>query len=118
MKKLVSNNGRDWHKKLYEVLWAHNTSPKREICMSQFKLVYGINARVSFPLNLTTKKLQTTAEDYFFQSSLEKRIMYSKKLEEERNEMVDRITKYQMKLKNIFDQNARQRKFMPNDEVL
>ena len=77
--------------KLYEALWEENTSPKRSISMSPFELVYGINAQVSLSLNLAAVKLQTIIEDAYFQSSLEKRIMYLIKLEEERNKMVDKI---------------------------
>jgi transposase InsO family protein len=52
MKKLVSDNGKDWHKKLFEALWADRTSPKRAIGMSPFELVYGIGAQISLPLDL------------------------------------------------------------------
>ena len=44
MKKLVSNNSRDWHKKNYEALWADWITPKRAIGMAPFELVYGIGA--------------------------------------------------------------------------
>ena len=92
MKKLVNNNDRDWKKKLYEALWVDKTSPKRSIGMSHFELVYGINAQVSLPLNLAVTKLQNVIEDAYFQSSLEKRIMYLTKIEEESNKMVDKVT--------------------------
>lgn len=36
MKKLVSENSKDWHKKLYEALWADRISTKRAIGMSPF----------------------------------------------------------------------------------
>lgn len=118
MKKLVSDNGKDWHKKLYEILWADRISPKKEIGMSLFDLVYVIDAQVSLLVNLAASKLQTTIEDSFFQISLEKMIMYLTKLEDERNKMVDRIIEHQMRVKNIFDRNVRPRNFMPGDEVL
>lgn len=44
MKKLVRENFKDWHKKLYEALWADHTSTKRAIGMSPFELVYGVGA--------------------------------------------------------------------------
>lgn len=118
MKKLVSSNGKDWHKRLYEFLWDVKTSPKRVIGMSPFELVYGINAQVSLPLNIVASKLQTIIEDSFFQSSLKKRIMFLMNLEEEGNKMVENIIEHQMRVKNIFDWNARPRKFRPGDEVL
>ncbi|XP_059073216.1 uncharacterized protein LOC131874026 [Cryptomeria japonica] len=72
MRKLVSENFRDWHKKLHEALWADRTSSKRAIGMSPFELVYGIGAQLSLPLELAASKLQTVIEDAFFQNSLEK----------------------------------------------
>ncbi|XP_059070436.1 uncharacterized protein LOC131860086 [Cryptomeria japonica] len=50
LKKLVSENFRDWYKKLYEALWVDRTTPKRAIGMSPFKLFYGVGAQVSLPL--------------------------------------------------------------------
>ncbi|XP_059065757.1 uncharacterized protein LOC131857346 [Cryptomeria japonica] len=95
MKKLVSENAKDWHKRLYEALWADRTSPKREISMSPFELVYGVGAQLSLPLELAASKLQTVIEDTYFQNALEKRIMYLIKIEEEREKLVDHITKHQ-----------------------
>ena len=63
MKNLVSNNSRDWHKKLYEALWADQITPKRVIGMAPFELVYGIGAQVSLPLELSAAKLQSVIED-------------------------------------------------------
>ncbi|XP_059064237.1 uncharacterized protein LOC131856454 [Cryptomeria japonica] len=63
MRKLVSENFRDWHKKLHEALWADQTSPKRAIGMSPFELVYGIGAQISLPLELAASKLQTVHDE-------------------------------------------------------
>ena len=101
MKKIVSSNGRDWYNNLYEALQADKNFPKRSIGMSPFELVYGINVQVSLSLNLAVVKLQTVIEDAYFQSSLEKRIMYLKKLEEERNKMVEKIIEHKMKVKKV-----------------
>ena len=57
MKKLVDEKGRDWHKKLYEVVWANRTSPKRAIGMKPFELVYGVEVQLSLPLELATLNL-------------------------------------------------------------
>lgn len=57
MKKLVSENFKDWHKKLCEALWVDHTSPKRAIGMSSFELVYGVGAQVALPLELVATKL-------------------------------------------------------------
>ncbi|XP_059070752.1 uncharacterized protein LOC131860369 [Cryptomeria japonica] len=82
MRKLVSENLKDWHKKLYEELWADRTSPKRAIGIVSFELVYGIGAQLSLSLELSTTKLQKVIEDQYFQDSLEKRIIFLTKLDE------------------------------------
>lgn len=118
MKKLVSENYKDWHKKLYEDLWADRTSPKRAIGMSPFELVYGTGAQVALPLELTVTKLQTIIEDAYFQNSLEKRIMHLMRIDEERDKLVDQKIEHQMRVKKIFDKRERPWKFMLGDQVL
>ncbi|XP_059067894.1 uncharacterized protein LOC131858614 [Cryptomeria japonica] len=118
MKKLVDDNTWNWHKNLYEALWADRITPKRAIGMAPYELVYGISAKVSLPLELAAVKLQTIIGDRFSQNALEKRVMYLTKLEEEREMIVDRITEHQNKVKKIFDMKARPRGFVKGDEVL
>ena len=86
--------------------------------MTPFEPVNGIGAQVSLPLELSAAKLQLVIEDQFFKNSLEKRIMYLHKFENERNKLVDHITEHQMKVKHIFDKRAKPRQFLKNDEVL
>ncbi|XP_059067908.1 uncharacterized protein LOC131858629 [Cryptomeria japonica] len=95
MKKLVDESAQNWHKKIYEALWANRTTPKRSIGMAPFELVYGVGAKLSLPLELSATKLQTVVEDSFFQNALEKRIMYLTNIEEERELLVDRISEHQ-----------------------
>ncbi|XP_059074593.1 uncharacterized protein LOC131064522 [Cryptomeria japonica] len=109
MKKLVDENSQNWHKKVYEALWADKITPKRAIRMAPFELVYGIGAKLSLPLELSAAKLQTIIEDFFFQNAIEKRVMYLMKLEEEREMLVDRIMEHQNRVKKIFDMRARPR---------
>lgn len=92
MQKLVVENAKDWHKRLYEALWVGRNSPKRAIGMMSFEFVYGVEAKLSLPLKLSAARFQKVIEDEFFQSALEKRIMYLSKNEEERQELVDHIT--------------------------
>ena len=118
MKKLVSNNTQNLHKKLYEALWADIITPKRAIGMTSFELVYGIGAQISLPLELSVTKLQSAIEDPFFHNSLEKRVMYLNKLKEKRDKLVDHITKHQIKVKQIFDMKTRPCNVLKGDEVL
>ncbi|XP_059070642.1 uncharacterized protein LOC131860276 [Cryptomeria japonica] len=88
MKKLVSENFKDWHKRLHETLREDHTSPKRTIGMSPFEIVYGMGAQVSLPLELVASKLQTVIQDVYFQDSLEKRIMHWMRIDEEMDKLV------------------------------
>ncbi len=117
-KKLVDEKGRDWHKRLYEAVWADRTSPKRAIGMTPFEFIYGVEAQLSLPLELVTLNLQKSIEDEVFQSSIEKRILYLQRIEEERRELVDHITHHQARVKRIFDQKERPWRFMKGDQVL
>ncbi|XP_059065844.1 uncharacterized protein LOC131857379 [Cryptomeria japonica] len=92
--KLVDENARNWNMKVYEALWADIIMPKRAIGMTPIELVYGIDTKLSLPLELLAAKLQTVVEDSFFQNALEKRVMYLMKLEEEREMLVDRIMEH------------------------
>ena len=50
IKKLLEQNKRAWHTKLKYALWADRIYAKREIGMSPFQLVYGVE--VIFPASL------------------------------------------------------------------
>jgi transposase InsO family protein len=41
LKKIVSTNQKDWHKKLLNALWASRITPKNSTRHSPFSLVYG-----------------------------------------------------------------------------
>ena len=92
VKKLVSDNQKTWHKKIHEALWADRVTPKRAIGISPFELVYGTEANLPLPLELATNKLRIVIEDDVYKDGLEKTILYLRKLEEEREEIVDHIT--------------------------
>ena len=82
-------------------------TPKRAIGISPFELVYGIEANLPLPLELATSKLRAVIEDDIYNDSLEKRILYLTKLEEERAETEDYITQHQMQVKKLFDKKTR-----------
>ena len=92
MKKLVSENQKDWHKRLHEALWEDRVTPKKAIGISPFELLYRVEASLPLLLEFSIYKLQQVIKDPIFQNGLEKCIMYLSKLEEEHNMMVDHIT--------------------------
>ncbi|XP_059066846.1 uncharacterized protein LOC131858024 [Cryptomeria japonica] len=63
MQKLVAENAKDWHKRLYEALLEDKISPKRAIGMTPFELVYKVEAQLPLPLELSAARLQKVIED-------------------------------------------------------
>ena len=118
VKKLVSDNQKTSYKKIHEALWVDRVTPKREIGISPFELVYETKANLTVPLELATNKLRMVIEDDIYKDGLEKRILYLTNLEEEREEIVDHITQHQMRVKDLFDKNTRPQKFIVGDSVL
>ena len=90
----MSDNQKNWHKKIHEALWGDRVTSKRVIRISPFELVYGTEANLPLPLELATSKLRAVIEDDIYRDGLEKRIVYLTKLEEERVEIVDHITQH------------------------
>lgn len=83
------------------MLWEDRVTPKREIGISPFELVYGTEANLALPLELAMRKLRTIIEDDIYKDGLEKRVWYLRKIEEEREEIVDHITQHWMHVKNF-----------------
>ena len=90
--KLVSDNQKTWHKKIHEALWANRVTPKRAIGIFPFELVYETEGNLPLPLELATNKIKTMIEDNIYKDGLEKRILYLRRLGEEREEIIDHIT--------------------------
>lgn len=107
VKKLVSYNLKTWHKKIHEALWMDRVPLKRAIDISPFELVYEVEASLLLLLELATSKLRIVTKDDTYRDGLEKRVLYLRKLEEERENMVDDITQHQMKVKNLFDKKTK-----------
>ncbi|KAH9331379.1 hypothetical protein KI387_003487, partial [Taxus chinensis] len=97
--KLVNESQRNWHKKLYDALWADRIMPKRAIGMSPFQVVYGVEAQLLVTMELPALHLMKAIEDTSFNDALDKRIMYLHKLNEDRLEVADKISTHQQKVK-------------------
>ncbi|KAH9307182.1 hypothetical protein KI387_044397, partial [Taxus chinensis] len=65
--------------------------------MSPFQVVYGVEAQLPVMVEFLTLHLMKTIEDSSFSSSLDKRILYLQKLDEDRLQVVDKITTHQLK---------------------
>ncbi|KAH9317537.1 hypothetical protein KI387_019306, partial [Taxus chinensis] len=72
-------------------------------------------AKIPITLELPALHLAKAVEDEHLRDSFDKRIMYLTRIEEERVDVVNRISAHQQKAKRIFDKNARQRDFQVGD---
>lgn len=79
--------------------------------MSSFELVFGTEAKLPIPLELSSLKLQDVLENLKFKDALEKQILYLTKMEEQREAVVDRIKEHQKRVEVLFDIKARERSF-------
>ncbi|KAH9311350.1 hypothetical protein KI387_026385, partial [Taxus chinensis] len=52
IRKLVDINQRNWHKKLFDALWADRITPKRAIDMSPFQILYGAETQILISLEI------------------------------------------------------------------
>ncbi|KAH9318836.1 hypothetical protein KI387_020605 [Taxus chinensis] len=95
IRKLVNESQRNWHKKLYDALWVDKITPKRAIGMYPFQVVYGVEAQFSVTMELPALHLMKAIEDTSFNDSLDKRIMYLYKLDEDKLRVADKISAHQ-----------------------
>ncbi|KAH9313635.1 hypothetical protein KI387_022262, partial [Taxus chinensis] len=108
--KRVDENKINWHKKLYDTLWADMITLKKAIGMSPFQLLYGIEVEIQVTVEMPTLKFLQGIEDEQYRDSIDKRILFPKKLEENRLRVVDPIKEHQLKVKK-FDKKAKAREF-------
>ncbi|WP_219824490.1 hypothetical protein, partial [Enterobacter cloacae complex sp. 4DZ1-17B1] len=82
MKKIVTENQKDWDDKLDSALWSFRTAFKVTTGMTPFKLVYGLEAMV--PMEFVVPSLRVSAEKQSPKLSVLHRNKYLMQLEEDR----------------------------------
>ncbi|KAH9287521.1 hypothetical protein KI387_031638, partial [Taxus chinensis] len=117
-RKLVDENQRNWHKRLYNTLWADRITPKKEIGMSPFQVLYGVEEKIPLMIEMPSLKMLQAIEDGQYKDSIDKRILFFERLEENILQVVDHIKEHQLKVKNIFDKKAKAREFKVGDFIL
>jgi hypothetical protein len=69
IKKKISNHPKQWHRILFEALWAHRISKHRATKVYPFELVYGQEAVLPLEISLIAvrfaKKNDLTIGDYY-----------------------------------------------------
>ncbi|KAH9303816.1 hypothetical protein KI387_008220, partial [Taxus chinensis] len=108
---LVDENQRNWHKKLYDALWADRITPKKAIGMSPFQMLYGFEVDIPLTIEMSSLKLLQEIEDGQYKDSIDKRILFLEKMEENICQVVDRIKEHQLKVKKFFDKRENTREF-------
>ncbi|KAH9307098.1 hypothetical protein KI387_011502, partial [Taxus chinensis] len=77
-------------------------TPKKAIGMSPFQLLYGVEAEIPLMIKMPTLKLLQAIEDGQYKDSIDKRILFLEKLEENRLQVVDRIKENPIESKEDF----------------
>ena len=106
IKKLLEENKRDWNTKLKYVLWADRISTKREIGMSPFQLVYGVEVVFIASLGVPVMKLLQEQEDE--PNHMQRRINQIIELNELRNKAYGKVQVHQENMKNTFDRKVKE----------
>ena len=116
LKKTISENQKNWDSQLKFALWVNRITSKKATGKSPYELVYG--RAVVFPVQLALPVARFMQESQEELDDMVRRINQLVELEETRNQVNQRLTEYQEKMKNVFDQHAKDRKFQIGDLVL
>ena len=97
-------------------LWANKITSKRATRKSPYELVYGRAA--VFPIQLALPVARFMQESREEPDDMTRRINQLVELEETRNQINQRLTEYQEKMKYLFGQHAKDRNLQIGDLVL
>lgn len=116
IKKLLSENKKNWDSKLVYALWADRVNSKKSIGTSPFQLVYGIE--VVIPVQLALLVMKFFQEEVEESNPTQRRMLQMIELNQVREALVEKTQAYKDKVKSIFDKRANQKKFQVDDLVL
>ena len=116
LKKTIAENKKNWDSQLKFSLWENRITSKRATGKSPYELVYGRAA--VFPVQLALPMARFMQENQEEPDDMIRRINQLVELEETRNQVDQRLIEYQEKMKNVFDQHAKDRNFQVGDLVL
>ena len=109
IKKLLEDNKNNWDSKLKYALWADRVTIKKSMGNSPFRLVYG--TEVVFPIHQTlpvAKFLQTEQNE---EENMAKRITDLVEVHQIREQLVEKATTHQKKIKNALTRRQRKINF-------
>ena len=114
LRKTACDEGKDWDKWVPYLLFAYREVPQSSTGFSPFELVYG--RQVRGPLDILKETWETSKK------SSESIVSYVLSMQEKLSDMSElareNLTKAQKRQKRWYDENARERRFEPGDQVL
>jgi RNAse (barnase) inhibitor barstar len=114
--KVLAENKKSWHMHLKYAPWENMINTKKSIGMPPFQLVYGTYVILPINLSLPVMKLWKDANEET--NDLTRIINQIIEVNQIREEVNEKLQKYQEKMKAIFDKKAQNREFVPRDLVL
>ena len=111
--RLVGAKGA-WPKELPNVLWAYRTTARTPIRETPFNLTYGTKAVILVEVGLTSLRKEFFDE----QSNDDKLKLNLDCLDEVRDQASQRMTKYQQKMTEYYNQRIKLKRFNIKDLVL
>eukprot|EP00253_Pinus_taeda_P008087 PITA_08087 len=116
IKKVLEENKKNWHKKLVNALWADRLTTKRSIGVSPYELVYGLEAK--FPSSLGIPVMKLLKESQAEPNDMQRRVNQIICLQQNRDQVYNRVQILQEKLKKDFDRRTKAEDFNMGDKVL
>jgi hypothetical protein len=118
IKRIVSENHKNWHNALYNALWANRVTPKYSVGNSPLFLIYGREAILPPHVLLPSMQLSQKVQEEEF-PPLESQINALLKLEEVRSQAKHKLDQHQQIVKRWLDSNSSSdRNFDVRDMVL
>ena len=97
LKKLLTENKKEWDSKLKYALWADRITTKKAIGTSPFQLVYGTD--VVFPIQLGLPVMKFMQDNVEEPNEVQHRIFQMIELQQERELLVEKAHVYKEKIK-------------------
>eukprot|EP00253_Pinus_taeda_P024330 PITA_24330 len=116
IKKLLEDNKKNWDSKLKYVLWADRVTIKKSTGNSPFRLVYG--TEVVFSIQLTLPVAKFLQQEQNEEEDMAKRIIDLVEVHQIREQLVERTTTHQKKIKEAFDEKTKSDNLQVGDLVL
>ncbi|XP_050892182.1 uncharacterized protein LOC127097727 [Lathyrus oleraceus] len=115
-KKYVGKKPRNWHKTLYQILWACRTSPKEATNSTLFRLTFGHDAVLPVEIYLQSTRIQRHHEipsESYWNMMLDELV----DLDEERLNALELLKRQKKRVENSYNNKVKLKTFSPEDLV-